>query len=137
MEALRSIIPWCTIRWHLPLAYQSYVLRCVIVSREATCLVLGVRGSAMFNGADVVGWGGVGVGWGAVALGRAGCGSVGRMGWGGLWWEGKGIWWDRDGAQPGRAGARGTGLDPCTPPHSPPFLPSAKSPVSSHREHRQ
>ena len=71
----------------------------MIVFCEATCLVLGVRGSAMFTGADVVGWGEAGVGWGPVALGRAGCGGVGRMGWGGLWWEGKGMWWDRNGEQ--------------------------------------
>ena len=53
------MMPWCNLRWHLPLPHQSCVLRWSAVFCDVTRLVLGVLGNAMLTWAGVVG-GGVG-----------------------------------------------------------------------------
>ena len=48
-------MPWCNLRWHLPLPHQSCVLRWIAVFCDVTRLVLGVLGNAMLTWAGVVG----------------------------------------------------------------------------------
>ena len=62
-------MPWCNLRWHLPLPHQSCVLRWIAVFCDVTRLVLGVLGNARLTWAGVVrdavvsaGWGGEGCG---------------------------------------------------------------------------
>ena len=57
LEALRNMMPWCNLRWHLPLPHQSCVLRWIAVFCDVTRLVLGVLGNAMLTWAGVVGGG--------------------------------------------------------------------------------
>ena len=102
-------MPWCNLRWHLPLPHQSCVLRWIAVFCDVTRLVLGVLGNAMLTWAGVVGGVGMGGGGGWGWSGMRWCRRRGlrREAWrsavglqGGERCEGKLVWEDRSWAGP-------------------------------------